>query len=148
MCPLFCCAYVFSVFLFFVFFCISRSLGVNVLGYTNPPYFKRCHPAYGQKGSSHLSPVLALRIFIAMVQVQHPYNSSTNEWLYFTHHAVCSHAFCYGSQNKNNPAFTRIKLTISTQQASGYARLPLDHSGDEVICLWFPLESPLSSYIY
>ena len=35
------------------------------------------HPAYGHKGSSHLSPVHALPFFIAM-QVQHSYNSSTN----------------------------------------------------------------------
>ena len=35
------------------------------------------HPACGHKGSSHLSPVHALRFFIAM-QVQHSYNSSTN----------------------------------------------------------------------
>ena len=35
------------------------------------------HPACGHKGSSHLSPVHALRCFIAM-QVQHSYNSSTN----------------------------------------------------------------------
>ena len=36
------------------------------------------HPACGHKGSSHLSPVHALQIFIAM-QVQHSYNSSTND---------------------------------------------------------------------
>ena len=35
------------------------------------------HPACGHKGSSHLSPVHALQLFIAM-QVQHSYNSSTN----------------------------------------------------------------------
>ena len=35
------------------------------------------HPVCGHKGSSHLSPVHALQIFIAM-QVQHSYNSSTN----------------------------------------------------------------------
>ena len=36
------------------------------------------HPACGHKGSSHLSPVHALQFFIAM-QVQHSYNSSTND---------------------------------------------------------------------
>ena len=35
----------------------------------------RCHPACGHLGSSHLSPVHALRVFIAM-QVQHSYKSS------------------------------------------------------------------------
>ena len=35
------------------------------------------HPACDHKGSSHLSPVHASRVFIAM-QVQHSYNSSTN----------------------------------------------------------------------
>ena len=35
------------------------------------------HSACGLKGSSHLSPVHALQFFIAM-QVQHSYNSSTN----------------------------------------------------------------------
>ena len=35
------------------------------------------HPACGHKGSSHLSPVHALQLFIAM-QVQHSYNSSAN----------------------------------------------------------------------
>ena len=35
------------------------------------------HPACGHKGSSHLSPVHALQLFIAM-RVQHSYNSSTN----------------------------------------------------------------------
>ena len=38
---------------------------------------QRCHPACGHNGSSHLSPVHALRFFIVM-QVQHSYNSSTN----------------------------------------------------------------------
>ena len=37
----------------------------------------RYHPACGHKGSSHVSPVHALQVFIAM-QVQHSYNSSTN----------------------------------------------------------------------
>ena len=35
-------------------------------------------PACGHKGSSHLSPVHALQFFIAM-QIQHSYNSSTND---------------------------------------------------------------------
>ena len=35
------------------------------------------HPACGHKGSSHLSPVHALQLFIA-IQVQHSYNSSTS----------------------------------------------------------------------
>ena len=35
------------------------------------------HPACGHKRSSHLSPVHALQLFIAML-VQHSYNSSTN----------------------------------------------------------------------
>ena len=35
------------------------------------------HPACGHKGSSHLFPVHALQLFIA-IQVQHSYNSSTN----------------------------------------------------------------------
>ena len=46
----------------------------------------------------HLSPVHALRIFIAM-QVQHSYNSSTNGWILLTH--VLSNTFRYGCQNKN-----------------------------------------------
>ena len=40
-------------------------------------FFSSYHPACGHKGSSHLSPVHASQLFIAM-QVQHSYNSSTN----------------------------------------------------------------------
>ena len=47
-----------------------RPMGLNVLSYQSH-LLQRCHPA------SLLSPVLALRIFIAM-KVQGSYNSSTN----------------------------------------------------------------------
>ena len=41
-------------------------------------------PACGHEGSSHLSPVHALRFFIAM-QVQHSYNSPSNGYDYYLH---------------------------------------------------------------
>ena len=47
--------------------------------------------------------------FIAM-QVQHSYNSSTNEWLNFTYSR--SHAFRYERKN-TNPTLVRIELTTS-----------------------------------
>ena len=53
-----------------------RPMGLNVLGYQSH-VLQRCHPIYGHKGYSHLSSVLALRMFITM-QVQHSYNSSSS----------------------------------------------------------------------
>ena len=59
---------------------VLRPMGLSVLGYQSH-LLQRCHPvtvnACGHEGSSHLSPVPALRIFIAM-RVRHSYNSSTN----------------------------------------------------------------------
>ena len=40
------------------------------------------HPACGHKGSSHLSPIHALQLFIAM-QVWHSYLQLVNQWLNF-----------------------------------------------------------------
>ena len=55
--------------------------------------------------TSDLSPVFALRMFIA-IQVQHSFNSS-NQWLHCT--SLRSHAFRYGRRNKCL-ALTRIGL--------------------------------------
>ena len=54
----------------------SWPMSLDVLGYQSYQ-LQRYHSACGHKGPSHLFPVLALRSPIAM-QVQHPYNSSTN----------------------------------------------------------------------
>ena len=56
-----------SLFFFSFFFFISFV--------TDRP--QRYHPACGHQGFFYLTPVHALRFFIAM-QVQHSYNSSTN----------------------------------------------------------------------
>ena len=56
--------------------CLLCILGLNLLGYQSH-LLQRCHPACGHEGSSHIYPVLALRIFISM-QVEHSYNSSIN----------------------------------------------------------------------
>ena len=66
------------------------------------------HPACGHKGSSHLSPVLALWIFYpdassALLQL-------VNQWLNFTYSR--SHAFRYERKN-TNPTLVRIELTTS-----------------------------------
>ena len=49
----------------FMFFFVShlRPMGLNVLGY-QPHLLQRCYRACGREGSSHLSPVLALRILL------------------------------------------------------------------------------------
>ena len=66
------------------------------------------HPACGHKGSSHLSPVHALRFFYrdassALLQL-------VNQWLNFTYSR--SHAFRYERKN-TNPTLVRIELTTS-----------------------------------
>ena len=63
------------------------------------------HPACGHKGSSHLSPVHALRFFIAM-QVQ----QLVNQWLDFIYPR--SHAFRYRKKEQKS-CLTRIELTTS-----------------------------------
>ena len=40
-------------------------MGLNVLGY-NFQLLRRCPPGCGHEGSSHLSPILVLRVFIAI----------------------------------------------------------------------------------
>ena len=85
----------------FLFVFELRPMGLDVLGYQSH-LLQRCHPACGHEGSSHLSPVLALRFLIAMMmQGQHSYNSSTNgSILHFTCHVLITLSR-YGSQNKN-----------------------------------------------
>ena len=66
------------------------------------------NPARGHKGSSHLSPVHALRFFYrdassALLQL-------VNQWLNFTYSR--SHAFRYERKN-TNPTLVRIELTTS-----------------------------------
>ena len=63
---------------------------------------QRCHPACGDEGSSHVSPVLGLRFFAAM-QVQHPYKSSTDGT--FTHYTTETRIQIL--------VFTRIELATS-----------------------------------
>ena len=67
-----------------------------------------CHPACGQKVSSHLSPVHALQFFYrdassALLQL-------VNQWLNFT--CSRSHAFRY-ERKDTNPTLVRIELTTS-----------------------------------
>ena len=50
-----------SLCLFFLLFIQLRPMGLNVLGYQSH-LLQRCHPACGQEGSSHLSPVHAFLI--------------------------------------------------------------------------------------
>ena len=71
-------------------------------------YFISLIAACGHKGSSHLSPVHALQLFIAM-QVQHSYNS--NQWLDFT--CSRSHAAFRYERKNTNPTLVRIALTTS-----------------------------------
>ena len=82
------------------------------------------HPACGHEGSSHLSPVRALRIFIAM-QVRHSAYSSSNGWIL---QKSRSHAFRYG-RNNSNFADKNRNYDFRTSRCAGYL---LDHSGDEV----------------
>ena len=64
------------LFLFVSFESPLQPMGLNMLGYQSH-LLQRYHPACGHEESSHLSPVLALRFFIAM-QVPHSCNTSTN----------------------------------------------------------------------
>ena len=85
----------FSFFLFFFHLTYSR-------------WTSYYHPACGHKGSSHLSPVHALRFFYrdassALLQL-------VNQWLNFTYSR--SHAFRY-ERKDTNPTLVRIKLTTS-----------------------------------
>ena len=56
----------------FLFVFQLHPMDLKVLGYQSH-LLQRCHPACGHEGSSHLSPVLDLRMFIAM-QIQHSCN--------------------------------------------------------------------------
>ena len=69
-----------------------------------------CHPTCGHEGSVHLSPVITLRSFIAMLCSSTLFLQLVNQWLNFTY--SCCHAFREGRQTKN-PALTRIELTTS-----------------------------------
>ena len=97
----------------------SRPMGVNVLGYQSQ-LLQRCHPVCGHEGSSHLSPVLALRFFIAM-HVQYPYNSSTDG----------GSVLLTKDERIQILVFTRIELTTSA--LLGVRGYLLDHSGDECV---------------
>ena len=72
-----------SFVLFVLFVSYLQPMGISVLDYQSH-LLQHCHLAYGHEGSSHLSPVLALRFFIAL-QVQHSYNSSINGSILLTH---------------------------------------------------------------
>ena len=88
------------------------------------PPTKRCHLVCGNEGSSHLSPVLNSRFFIAL---QFSTLTTRQPMVEFTY--SCSHAFRYGRRNKNS-ALSRIELTTSSLVSMrGY---PLDYLGDEV----------------
>ena len=50
--------------IYFLFVSHLRSMGLNVLGYLSL-LLQSCHPACGDEGSSHLSPVLALHDFLS-----------------------------------------------------------------------------------
>ena len=92
---------------------------------------QRCYPVCGHEGSSHISPVLALRMCIA---VQEQYNSTltTRQSIAEFYFVAHSHGFRYGISQNKNPDLFRIKLTTSALLILGiYARLPLDHSGDK-----------------
>ena len=67
------------------------------------------HLACGHEGSSHLSPVHTLRIFIAM-QVQHSYNSSTNSWILLTVSTPVLTLFATEERKNTNPTLVRIEL--------------------------------------
>ena len=111
-----CGMWSFSPFFFF-FVSHLRPMALNVLGYQSHP-LQRCHPACGHEGSSHLSPVLALWIFIA-IQVQHSYNS----------YLLTFHAFRYGSQNTNSSFPKNRTHDFRTSRCTW---LPIiDYSGDE-----------------
>ena len=88
------------------------------------PPTKRCHPVCGNEGSSHLSPALNSRIFIAM---QFSTLTTRQPMVEFTY--SCSHAFDYGRRNKNS-ALSRIELTTSS--LVNMRGSPLHHSGVEV----------------
>ena len=53
-------------------------ISLTAAGHQRSHLLQCCHSACGHEGSSHLSPVLALRVFIGM-QVQHSYSSSSGE---------------------------------------------------------------------
>ena len=72
---------------------------------------------------TYLSPVHALRFFIAM-RASSALLQLVNQWLKFTYYSR-SHACRYG-RNNTNPALVRIELTTSA--LAGYL---LDHSGGE-----------------
>ena len=83
-------------------------MGFNVLGFTNPTSCNVATLPVVTEGSSRPFPVLALRISNAM-QVQHSLQH-VNQRLNFTYSR--SHAFRYGSQNKNSGCFSKIELAI------------------------------------
>ena len=95
--PVDCASKVFFCAVLYLIYISLTANGPNVLGYQSH-LLQRCHSACGHEGSSHLSPVLAQRFFIAM-QVQHSYNSSTNGWILLTHVPPLSATNI--SQNKN-----------------------------------------------
>ena len=67
----------------FILSCISWPMSPNVLGYQSY-LLQRCRPVWVTKDLPRLSPVFALRMFIA-TQVQHSYNSSINGRILLTH---------------------------------------------------------------
>ena len=101
-----------------------RSMGLNGLGY-QPHLLQRCYSACSHEGSFHLSPVLALLYFVAML-VQHSYISSTNGFFFITRVLTLS---VTEKKKTQTMIFTTIELTVfALADVRGYL---LDHSGDE-----------------
>ena len=81
------------------------------------------HPACGHKGSSHLSPVQALRFFYR--DASSAFLQILNQWLNFTHSR--SHAFRYEKKEHKSNCAKNQTHDFRTSRCAGYL---LDHSGD------------------
>ena len=86
-----------------------RSMGLKVLGYRSH-LLQRCHPACGHEGSSHLSAVLALWVFIAK-QVQHSYSSSKR--IELTTSALLVRVRVYLLDHSGDESFLKIKNRVN-----------------------------------